>query len=101
VPPVLCRSSGEGLKHSWAHVQPHYTTAAMDKALEEAMAFGEALCNPWNLKVRYSRNSSSAPTSLHSSDTTQVLPPCALRQQCLLRRTGRTACATAFQLMYN
>ena len=48
---MLCRSSGEGLKHSWAHVQPHYTTAAMDKALEEAMACGEALRNPWNLKV--------------------------------------------------
>lgn len=51
VPPMLCRSSGEGLKHSWAHVQPHYTTAAMGKALEEAMACGEALSNPWNLKV--------------------------------------------------
>ncbi len=50
--PILCRSGGEGLKHSWAHVQPHYTQAAMDKALEEAMAFGEALSNPWNLKVR-------------------------------------------------
>ena len=52
VPLVLRRSSGEGLKHSWAHVQPHYTQAAMDKALKEAMAFGEALGNPWNLKVR-------------------------------------------------
>ena len=51
MPPLVCRSSGEGLKHSWAHVQPHYTTAATDKALEEAMACGEALSNPWNLKV--------------------------------------------------
>lgn len=75
VPSMLCRSSGEGLKHSWAHVQPHYTQAAMDKALEEAMAFGEALSNPWNLKVRCSRKPIDVPHhSLHSHDTTHALP---------------------------
>jgi hypothetical protein len=50
--PLWRRSSGCGLKHSWAHVQPNYTCAAQAKALEEAMAFGETLTNPWYLKVR-------------------------------------------------
>jgi hypothetical protein len=72
VPPVLCRSSGEGLKHSWAHVQPHYTQAAMEKALEEAMAFGEALSNPWNLKVT---SAAAGDDRLSQPASASVTPP--------------------------
>lgn len=62
--PRACRASGCGLDHSWAHVQPHYTSAALDKAQEEAMAFSESLTKSWNLKVG----------SVNLMQSAQVLP---------------------------